>query len=164
MPGETEEAEVPAYTDGSGAILGPELVGDVGDVLQLEPRSLRVGCQADLDPGDLAGVLPGQGEVLRRIAGGDRAPGIALELVAPAQLELATDGEEPARDPLGAGQGVLQVVGRGGVHPAATTTRAGFPSLSPDRTVRVIAFTALVGSMRTQSPESWRAENHISNA
>ncbi len=70
--------------------------------------------QGDRDPAHRsAGALPGDGDAPRRLAGGDLAARIALELIAAAQTQVAGDWQEPARNPFGIGQGVPEVFGRG---------------------------------------------------
>ena len=92
--------------------------------------------------------LPGHREQPRWLAGLDLAAGVALDLIAPAQLEIAADGSEPARQPLGRGQGVPDVVDR---RPAyvrpAVTTRAGMPFTWVGTTRRSVARTRARGSL-----------------
>src|SRR5699024_1468170 len=70
-------------------------------------------------PGHATHQLPGHGEfggaVGRRLAAEDLAAGVALELVAAAELQLAREGEEPAGDALSGGDGVPHVGEGGGV-------------------------------------------------
>ena len=88
---------------------------DVGDVLELEPGADRVVGQPDGDPGDPTAELPGRGQVAGRLAGGDLAAGVVLDLEPAAEPEVAGDRGEPAWDPLGVGDGLPEVVDVGGV-------------------------------------------------
>src|SRR3546814_17053698 len=54
--------------------------------------------QLDLDPTEPAAEFPGQREALGRLARGDGAAGIALDLIFSAEGEVAFDRREPARD------------------------------------------------------------------
>src|SRR3546814_12247517 len=64
-----------------------------------EARTVVAGFgQLDLDPTDPAAEFPGQREALGRLARGDGAAGIALDLIFSAEGEVAFDRREPARD------------------------------------------------------------------
>src|SRR6516165_4658227 len=98
---QAQDRRVPADADRCGAELGPPLVTDVRDVLDLQPGALgRLGREPDLDPAHLPAVLPGGGEAVRRITALDRAARVALELVAAAELQFPGDRQEPPRDAL----------------------------------------------------------------
>src|SRR3546814_4494786 len=63
-----------------------------------EARTVVAGFgQLDLDPTDPAAEFPGQREALGRLARGDGAAGIALDLIFSAEGEVAFDRREPAR-------------------------------------------------------------------
>src|SRR5690606_9801619 len=59
---QAEQGQVPADTGRAGAVLLPELVGDVGGVDEGEPGTLGVVVDLHLDPAGLAAELPGGGE------------------------------------------------------------------------------------------------------
>ncbi len=86
-------------------------------VLEGEPRTLRLGTEQQVDPADLSAELPGDLQGFRRSAAQDLPPGVAFELIATTGLEVPGDRQEPARDPLRIGQRVPQVVAVRGVHP-----------------------------------------------
>ena len=69
--------------------------------------------QLDVDPGDVAAVLPGDRQRGAAVAGGDLTAGVALELVAPAEAQVAADRQEPPRDALRGGDRVPEIVDRG---------------------------------------------------
>ena len=134
VPGQTQQARIPADADGARAVLIPTLVVDVGRVFQGELRlTVRRASQADLDPADVAAELPGSGEGVGFVAALDRPAGIALELVIPAEPEVAADRQEPARDALSAGAGFPEVVD-GGVVGLADGRDPGFAGLEPATT------------------------------
>src|SRR6185437_13466132 len=115
---QAQQDRVPADADRARAELGPHVIADVRDVLDLQPGPDRRPAvferrQADLDPAHLAAELPGDEEAVRRVAALDRAARVALELVAAAELELARDRQEPPGDALGAGAGVPDVLDGG---------------------------------------------------
>src|SRR5699024_8333051 len=123
VEGESQQAAVPAHAGGAGPEGLPHLGGDVGgagDVLELDTGGLlALGGEAEGQPGHATHHLPGHGEfggaVGRRLAAEDLAAGVALELVAAAELQLAREGEEPAGDALNGGDGVPHVGEGGGV-------------------------------------------------
>src|SRR5262249_16658583 len=49
-------------------------------------------------------------EISRRFARGDRASGVALELVTPAEFQIAGNRQEPARNKLGAGDRIPDIL------------------------------------------------------
>src|SRR5919112_509772 len=111
VTGQAEQAQVPAETGGTRPELTPELVRDMRDVFQLEAgAAVALRRETHLDPAHRAAVLPGGRVRVRLVAPGYGAAGVALELVVAALLEVAGDGQEPARDPLGAGHHIPQVV------------------------------------------------------
>jgi len=111
---ETHDGKVPAHAHGAGAVLVPEFVVDVRHMLQLEPRPARgLLDETHSDPRGLAAVFPRHREMARRLARPDLAAGVALELVAAAEAQVARDREEPAREALGIGESVPQVVDAG---------------------------------------------------
>src|SRR5690606_23360836 len=68
--------------------------------------------EAHVDPARGAHELPGDVERVRGIAAGDGAPGVAFELVATADFQVALDGQKPASEPLWRGERVPQVLDR----------------------------------------------------
>ena len=86
------------------------VVVHVGDVLEHQSRSVgAVAADADVDPADVAAVLPGGGEVLRRVARQDGSAGLALQLVGAADLQIAGNRQEPPRNALDIGDRVPEV-------------------------------------------------------
>src|SRR3546814_16588073 len=76
-----------------------------------EARTVVAGFgQLDLDPTDPAAEFPGQREALGRLARGDGAAGIALDLIFSAEGEVAFDRREPARDARLVGDRVPEIV------------------------------------------------------
>ena len=69
---------------------------------------------ADIDPADVAAVLPGGGEVLRRVARQDGSSGLALQLVGAADCQVARNRQEPPGNALDVGDRIPEV-GRVGV-------------------------------------------------
>src|SRR5690606_2263599 len=114
MPGEAEKREVPADADRAGAEAVPEFLRFVverGDMAEREARAVVAGLgQFDLDPADPAAEFPGQREALGRLARGDGAAGIALDLIFSAEAEVAFNRREPARDARLVGDRVPQIV------------------------------------------------------
>ena len=94
--------------------------------------------EAHLDPGHLAAVLPRR-EKPRRVAALDRAARVALELVAAADPQVARHRQEPARDALGVGAGVPDLVGRGIVVWLVVSARASPASSTRSPTARCTA-------------------------
>src|SRR5690606_41655747 len=96
VQGQAQQAAVPTDPGRARAEGLPHLSGDVGDaagVLELEAGALAVDlAQAHCQPRHGAHGLPGGGElggtVRRRLAGGDLAARVALELVAAAEAEV----------------------------------------------------------------------------
>ena len=74
----------------------------------------------------------------RWIARRDRAAGVPLELVVPAEAEVARDGKEPPGDALGVGERIPDLGGRGGVaafghdHPGRLSLPGRVPDLTAD--------------------------------
>src|SRR5262245_13241273 len=108
MGWESEEPLIPADTDRTRSELLPHRIVDFGDVRQREPRAQRtLAGEAHLDPTHARlryplGLIDPRGvEPVGRVACFDHASGVALELVATAEPEVAGDREEPQRDPLG---------------------------------------------------------------
>src|SRR5262249_49584455 len=86
VPGQPDQRQIPADAHRARPELGPPFVGNVGDVLELEPDPpLGLLGQTDLDPADLTAELPCGGETVRRGAALDRAARAALQLVAATQ-------------------------------------------------------------------------------
>src|SRR4029078_5706159 len=103
------QPELPADAHRAGPELLP-VVFDMRGVAQLEPRACRVDrAERDLEPGDPAAELPGDRELARRDASLDLAAGVAFQLIATAEAQLARDRQEPARAPLRAGAGLPEV-------------------------------------------------------
>src|SRR6185295_13991606 len=73
--------------------------------------------QRHIDPAHRAAKFPGRGKMLRWRARRDGAARIALELVLAAQLEIALDRQEPARNALPAGHRVPEIIDAGVVKP-----------------------------------------------
>src|SRR5262249_62033750 len=92
VPGETHQRLVPADTHRAKPELGPQILGDVGDMLQLQPDPpVRPLAEAYLDPAALATELPGGGEAVRRVATPDRAAPGGPELGGAAPLQRTGD-------------------------------------------------------------------------
>ena len=72
---------------------GQHAVAEVEDVARGTTAGLDEVCL--LYTSDAAVVLPGDRERRRRVAALDGAAGVALELVAPAEPQVAADGQEP---------------------------------------------------------------------
>jgi hypothetical protein len=114
------ERQVPADTDRTWAELLVVLLADrigVRDVLELEARALAHREQPNVDPARGAHHLPGQIECLRRLAARDGAAGVADELIAAADLQVALDRQEPAAKALGRGDRLPQILDGGVVRP-----------------------------------------------
>ena len=96
---------------------GPNSCGDGlvdgRGVLEAEPGARAVLGERDHHPGDAAAELPGDLEQLRLLAALHRAAGIALELVAAAEHQVARHRCDPARDAVGGGHGVPDLGPRG---------------------------------------------------
>src|SRR5262249_61813877 len=106
---------LPADAHRAGPELGPRVLGDMGDMLQLQPDPpVRPLAEAYLDPAALATELPGGGEAVRRVATLDRAARVALELVAAAHLKVTGDRQEPPPQAVGGGAAVPNG-GKGGL-------------------------------------------------
>src|SRR5262249_36689970 len=102
---------LPADAHRAGPELGPRVLGDMGDMLQLQPDPpVRPLAEAYLDPAALATELPGGGEAVRRVATLDRAARVALELVAAAHLKVTGDRQEPPPEAFRGGAGGPNVV------------------------------------------------------
>src|SRR5262249_58278112 len=86
--------------------------------------SVAGGRKIDLAPAHLTAERPGDRQMARRLAARNLAAGIALQLIAAAEPQLARDRQEPARDAFGVGDGVPHVRGRG-VVAAARDDHAG---------------------------------------
>src|SRR5439155_22857008 len=84
-----------------GPVRGGLRIGLVGTGRDARIAPALAAQRPDLDPAHLPAVLPGGGEAHRRLAPLDRAPGVALELVAAAQAQVTRDGQEPRGDALG---------------------------------------------------------------
>jgi len=111
VPRQADQRQIPADAHRAGPELGPPFVGDVGDVVQLEPDpSPGPLGKADLDPAGLTAELPRGGETVWRVATLDRAARVARELVAATQPQVTGDRQEPPWDALGIGAGVPDVV------------------------------------------------------
>src|SRR5262245_54339977 len=111
MAGEAVEPELPTDACRAGAELLPLLVGFVREVLERQPRGLgRPPIDRDVHPRGVAAVLPRDLVMPRRLALEDLAAGVALDLVAAAEAQLAGDRREPARQALGVGDAVPQIL------------------------------------------------------
>jgi hypothetical protein len=83
----------------------------MGDVLELEPgAALGRRGEPDLDPAHLSAELPRGGEPVRWVTALHGASGVALQLVAPAEAQLAGHGQVPPREAIEAGAAVPYVV------------------------------------------------------
>lgn len=111
---EAEDGEIPANADCAGSKLIPQFFGDIRNVFE-PPLCAAVGerGEADVQPADLTAEFPGDIESARRIACGDLAAGVAVELITAAEAEIARDQEEPTRDAVRIGDGVPEVFGTG---------------------------------------------------
>src|SRR5262249_22028117 len=109
------EGAVPAHTHRTWAVLRPPFVRHISDVLQLQMRAAAgILRERDVDPARLAGpACPGQPEKARRLAADDLASGVALELIAAADAQVAGDWQEPARNAFRIGERVPKVVDAG---------------------------------------------------
>ena len=90
-------------------------------MLESQERATGTVAQVDVEPRDPTPELPGHREVSRGVAGGDLAAGVAFELVAAAELQVALDRREPAGDAVTARDGVPHVEALG---PYASTDDA----------------------------------------
>src|SRR5919197_532625 len=134
---QAEQGQVPADPGGARAVLGPPRRVDDRDVLQLQQRlTVGAGGEPHLDlaaatPAGMVADHPRHLEQVRRLAPPDLATGVALQLVGPAQAEVTGDGQEPAADPLGVGDGIPDVPDRRLVappqHDAVPLTRGEAP-------------------------------------
>src|SRR5262249_50661424 len=136
---------LPADAHRAGPELGPRVLGDMGDMLQLQPDPpVRPLAEAYLDPAALATELPGGGEAVRRVATLDRAARVALELVAAAHLKVTGDRQEPPPEAFGGGAGVPNVVKAAfvgladGDHPGLAPLPHPGPHASPPLVVLVL--------------------------
>ena len=138
---------VPADADGARAELGPELVVDVGDVLEQEPRaSAGLGREAQLDPRGRSAVLPCRRQAVGRLAPLDRPGRVALQLVPAARPQVAGDREEPPRQALGVGARVPEVLGRRPVD-ARDGERAGLAGRERAAADRAVDAADLMGGV-----------------
>ena len=112
MFAESHQREVPADANGAGAVLFPEVLGHVRDVFELELGALGgAGRQAYVHPAGLPAEFPCDAERFRRLALCDGAPRVAFELIASAWFQIAGYRQKPARNALGVGERVPQIVG-----------------------------------------------------
>src|SRR5262245_43158701 len=109
MLGETHEREVPSDSHCARAELLPVILND-RRVLQRQPRLPTLRRQFDVDPAYPSAELPSRCEMPWRRARCDRSTRISLELVLAAELQIAFDRQEPARNALCIGQNVPQVI------------------------------------------------------
>ena len=126
VEGQSHHRGLPADAHGAGTELLP-VVGRAGQqVVQLEQGAALVGrSEGHDDPTHVTSELPGRGEGPGRVAGRDLAAGVAFDLVAPAELQVAADGSEPALDAVGLGQGGPDLVRAGGVLPGQAQVGPG---------------------------------------
>ena len=100
---QAEQAKVPAHPDRARAVLLPHVGGTMAvcsstSVAPVARRASRTSTS------DSAGLAPPPAQVTfsgSAVAVEDLAAGVALELVAAAEAEVAADRQEPAADPLG---------------------------------------------------------------
>jgi hypothetical protein len=80
-------------------------------MFELEARAAGgVFRQADREPADRSAELPGHRQQPRRLATLDLPARIPGELVAAAEAQITRDGQKPSRNPLGAGQGIPDIL------------------------------------------------------
>ena len=110
VDGQSKQHGVPTHPDAAGPEIAPDLVVRTDGVLNDQSRPVgAVAADGDVDPADVAAVLPCGSEVLGRVARQDGSSGVTLQLVAAADGQLAGNRQEPPRNSLGAGDGVPQV-------------------------------------------------------
>src|SRR6478735_9035217 len=108
--GRSAEGRRPRLAARSGALR------DGGGVHQEEAGLLRSGVEGHVDPAHLAAVLPGERQRPRRLAPEHLTAGVALDLVATAERQVARDrATHPPRHALGAGERVPHLLDRRGV-------------------------------------------------
>jgi hypothetical protein len=97
--GQAGQAQLPSDADRAGAVAVPVIRGGRRVVRQLEHGAGAVRGEGHGHPAHVAVVLPGDGERPGRVARQHVAAGVALELVATADAQVARDRQEPAGDP-----------------------------------------------------------------
>src|SRR5262245_7499211 len=112
---QTDEHHVPTYAHRARAVLLPQVVSDIRQVLDLEARARRLRGEPNRDPAQLPGGLPGQIEKARWLAARDLSARVPLELVPTAEPQVARDRKEPPRDAPGTGNGIPDILDGGGV-------------------------------------------------
>ena len=134
---EPEESHFEADAGCAGTV-GFPVTGVVEGVGDGEPGlAASIVSHANVHPTDVAAELPGNGVVRGRFTGRDRAAGVAFQLKAAAEFEVAGDGQKPVGDSLGVGCGIPQVLDRGCVA-AGESDRMGRLSVAlecRDRTI-----------------------------
>jgi hypothetical protein len=86
---------------------------------KFEAGAFSVRGEADLEPRHHFAEFPGHGERLRLLAALHDAAGVPLQLVAPANLEISADRQEPPRESVSVGQRVPEIGLVGGVGTAS---------------------------------------------
>ena len=117
MPAQAVQPEIPPDSSGGRTELLEELGALIGsllgrDVLEREPGLATVRLEPHGHPAQGLHVLPGQIDRLGRVAPGDGAARVALDLVPTSEPQLALDGTEPPGDSLRCRDGLPQVLHR----------------------------------------------------